>query len=377
MAFRRRLERNRGRWQWRYLLLASSAFLAGNLDNFWQASFVQTSFNLAWKFRRIRTARPLVRRHQLLVSPIQRACVASSYAAAEVAAPNLPAIAAVVSTAAIGSLLQITRAFGMSTQSDATSPSTSEDSFFGNKRWAGRTAAVALSWLLLLGYAVLLAPGKSPDAQQEDTALLGKLLSTPFDGSVASIFVCIFNMLGIWPVIYAATVLPGADRQSPVPAGLCVGGSFFIGAFALAPYLAVREYRGTQGSSGSLDWITQNVLENRLTAVSLLGGAVYLTLYALGDGQMGSFALAQAWAAYLPVFMGSLTAHVSCMDFLVLWMLYAPVLLEDGRRRGCFLGPPSTWETADTVRFALGAGLPVFGGCTWLLTRPALPSEES
>eukprot|EP00930_Biecheleria_cincta_P058671 TRINITY_DN44475_c0_g1_i1.p1 TRINITY_DN44475_c0_g1~~TRINITY_DN44475_c0_g1_i1.p1 ORF type:complete len:378 (+),score=32.34 TRINITY_DN44475_c0_g1_i1:67-1200(+) len=377
MGYQCRLGRNQRRWQCRNLLIVLGALLTDCLSRSWQASFVETSLNSAGKSRRARTANPLLRRHLPVASPTGRACMVSSYAAAEAASPNVPAIAAVVSAAAVGSLLQLTRAFGTSTQTDAASKITSEDNFFGNKRWAGRTAAVAMSWALLLGYAVLFAPGKSPEAQQEDTALLGKLLSTPFDGTVSSIFVCIFNMLGIWPVIYAATVLPGADRQSPVPAWPFVGGSFFFGAFALAPYLAVREYRGIQGTSGSLDWVTQNVLENRLTALSLLAGASYLALYALGDGQIGSFALTQAWAGYLPVFMGSLTAHVSCMDFAVLWMLYAPVLLEDGRRRGCFLGAPSTWKTADLVRFALGAGLPVFGGCAWLPTRPALPSEES
>ena len=34
---------------------------------------------------------------------------------------------------------------------------------------------------------------------------------------------------GIWPVIYSATLLPGADRQSPVPAYPCLGIGFDAG----------------------------------------------------------------------------------------------------------------------------------------------------
>ena len=36
------------------------------------------------------------------------------------------------------------------------------------------------------------------------------------------------------------------------------------------------------GESGQLDWITSNILENRLTAVLLLAFATYLALFALG-----------------------------------------------------------------------------------------------
>ena len=36
------------------------------------------------------------------------------------------------------------------------------------------------------------------------------------------------------------------------------------------------------GSSGHLDWFTSNFLESRLTAVLLLAGALYLSLFALG-----------------------------------------------------------------------------------------------
>ncbi|CAE7262623.1 kptA [Symbiodinium natans] len=251
------------------------------------------------------------------------------------------------------------------------------DGFFGPKRWSGRTLAIAGAWLALLAYSILLAPGKGPDERVADQALIQQLFSTPFDGSVDPLFCCIFNMLGIWPVIYAATLLPGSDRQSPVPAFPFVAGSFFLGAFALSPYLALREHRAVAGASGELDWVTANILENRLTAVVLLAFATYLALFAVGNGVIGGFSPTEALAGFAPVFGSSLTAHVSSLDFMVLWMFFGPVLLEDGRRRGVFLGSPDSWSTGSKAQFALSALLPVFGGLAWLLSRPPLPSQRA
>eukprot|EP00435_Cladocopium_sp_Y103_P054832 s440_g18.t1 len=61
---------------------------------------------------------------------------------------------------------------------------------------------------------------------------------------------------------------------------------------------------------------------------------------------------------------------------MVLWMFFGPVLLEDGRRRGVFVGKPDEWEAREKAQFALCAALPVFGGVAWLLSRPPLPEQR-
>eukprot|EP00434_Breviolum_minutum_P036277 symbB.v1.2.032138.t1/scaffold3816.1/size52752/5 len=278
---------------------------------------------------------------------------ASEIEAVQVAEAFLPGITAVVGAAAIASLAQLKRAStaGVITQVRQ------DESFFGPQRWDGRTFAIALVWVAFLGYSFFLAPGKGPEAQAADQDLLNQILSTPFDGSVSPLFVCIFNML----VIYSATLLPGADRQSPVPAYPLVFASFFLGAFAL------RE-------SGNLDWFTANLLESRFTGVLLLAGATYLSLFALGNGVIGDVAPSAAWTAFLPIFTSSLTAHVSSVDFMVLWMFFSPVLLEDGR---VFVGKPDEWDASDKARFAFCAAVPVFGGLFWLLSRPPLPEQRA
>jgi len=287
----------------------------------------------------------------------------------EVASYAAPA-AGVVAVALLGSAAQLQRGLGMEPPSEAS------DGFFGPKRWRIRTLAIAGTWIALLTYSVLLAPGKSPDERVADQALIQQIFTTPFDGSVNPLFCCIFNMLGIWPMIYAATLLPGADRQSPAPALPFVAGSFFLGAFALSPYLALRENRSVAGQSGEIDWATANILENRLTAVVLLAFAAYLALFAVGNGVIGGFSPSEALSGFMPVFGSSLTAHVSSLDFMVLWMLFGPVLLEDGRRRGVFLGSPDSWSAGNKAQFAVSALLPVFGGLAWLLSRPPLPKSQ-
>ena len=86
------------------------------------------------------------------------------------------------------------------------------------------------TWIALLTYSVLLAPGKSPDERVADQvrgehalgdhvqlnflpsgslqqALIQQIFTTPFDGSVNPLFCCIFNMLGLqgWHCSIAAT----------------------------------------------------------------------------------------------------------------------------------------------------------------------------
>ncbi|CAK0794228.1 unnamed protein product [Prorocentrum cordatum] len=201
-----------------------------------------------------------------------------------------------------------------------------------------------------------------------------QVINTPFEASqVPPLFAGIFNSLGIWPLLYAAVLLPGAAGQSTIPAAPFCAGSFFLGAFALSPYLALREYRGKPGDHRrKRDWPTRNVLESRWNAVLALAGTAYLALYALGNGTIGAVAPEAAWAGFLPLFTQSLTAHVSSVDFMVLWMFFPPVLLEDGRRRGRFAGPPGEWASAEKALFAFCAAVPVVGGGVWLLLRPEL-----
>ena len=88
-------------------------------------------------------------------------------------------------------------------------------------------------WTSFLTYAFTLAPPADSIATIE---IINNILSTPFDGSVNPIFVCIFNLLGVLPIIYASLLLPAAKKQS-IPAAPFVFGAFALGFFATGPYL--------------------------------------------------------------------------------------------------------------------------------------------
>jgi len=251
--------------------------------------------------------------------------------------------------------------------------SSEEGSSSEGGRWNLRTAAIFLVWVCLIFYSFTFAPGLGDEAKLMDTTLIEKLVANPTDASVSPFFAAIFNSLGIWPAVYAALLLPGSRNQSPVPAVPFLAGSFFLGAFALSPYLALREYRGAGRADrrSTLDFITKNILESPLNGLLLLAGGIYLALFAFGNGNISGaspVAASAAWESMQPLFRSSQLVHVTCIDFCTLWGFFGPVLLEDGRRRGRFVA----WTGDDKLLFALCWVLPVLGPAIWLTVRPQL-----
>mmetsp|Transcript_55043 Transcript_55043/g.101883 ORF Transcript_55043/g.101883 Transcript_55043/m.101883 type:complete len:365 (+) Transcript_55043:77-1171(+) len=297
---------------------------------------------------------------------VTRRGLPSAAESAAAATSLAPYIGAVVSIAAASTAWQLNFAFTQKPPAAGAAP----------VRFSGRAIGIGLAWATLIAYAFTMAPGNSTEAKAADLVMIGQLIDDPFSGAVPPLFVGIFNSLGIWPAVYAATLLPGAARQSPVPAWPFLGLSFFAGAFGLSPYLALREYR-PKVNKDELDWVTANILENRLVGGLLFLAGAYLALFGVGNGVLGALDLDAAWGAFLPLFMSSQTAHVSCVDFLVLWMFYAPVLLEDGRRRNLFIGSYENWQESERALFLLCAGIPIFGGAAWLALRPPLPESNA
>ncbi|HCF26169.1 MAG TPA: DUF2834 domain-containing protein, partial [Cyanobacteria bacterium UBA11049] len=98
----------------------------------------------------------------------------------------------------------------------------------------------------------------------------------------------LFNIMGVWPLIYSCLLFIDGRGQK-VPAWPFATLSFGVGAFALLPYLALREpnpkFRGTKN-------IFLKVLDSRLTGVALSIGALALVVYGL-NGDWGDFV--QQW----------------------------------------------------------------------------------
>lgn len=98
-----------------------------------------------------------------------------------------------------------------------------------------RKIGFGLIWLVFVGYAFGLAPPPQPD-----TATLIINLSTGNWQDINPLIIALFNLMGIWPAIYACVLLPDGRGQN-VSAFPFVIVSFAVGAFAILPYLALRQ----------------------------------------------------------------------------------------------------------------------------------------
>ncbi|MBF2097754.1 MAG: DUF2834 domain-containing protein [Gloeomargaritaceae cyanobacterium C42_A2020_066] len=178
-----------------------------------------------------------------------------------------------------------------------------------------RPAGLWLLWLGFILYAFLLAPPDQPDT-------LG-LIQRLVQGDVAGInplIVALFNLMGVWPAIYASVLLIDGRGQR-WPAWPFVLGSFAVGAFALLPYLALRQpnpqFVGAKG--GWLTWWDSR-LNGSLLALVTLG----LLTYGFSQGN---------WADFVEAWRTSRFIHVMSLDFCCLTLLFPLILRDDLRRR--------------------------------------------
>ncbi len=204
-------------------------------------------------------------------------------------------------------------------------------------------------WLGFILYAFILAP---PD--RADTADLILRLSTgDWEGTNPAI-VALFNAMGLWPMVYAAVALVDGHGHR-LRAWPFVLASFAVGAFALLPYLALRQpnpnFSGPSfsGARGLL----LSLLESRWLGALLGAGAIALAALALLKGDWPDFA--QQWQT-------SRFIHVMALDFCALWLLFPVLLKDDMARRGL---------TQSWIPLAVLA-LPLVGACLYLALRPGL-----
>lgn len=201
-----------------------------------------------------------------------------------------------------------------------------------------------LLWIGLVAYAFLAAP---PD--QPDTLTLIQNLSIGRWKGVNSIVIALFNLMGIWPMIYSCLLLIDGRTQK-LPAWPFAIASFGVGAFALLPYLALRqpntEFPGQKN-------VFLKVLDSRWTGIILTIGAVALVIYGLVAGDWGDFA--QQWQT-------SRFIHVMSIDFCLLCLLFPALLGDDLARRGI----------KNSGIFWLVALVPLFGPLAYLSVRPPL-----
>ena len=202
-------------------------------------------------------------------------------------------------------------------------------------------------WLLWIGftsYAFLLAPPDQPDTFE----LIKNLSLGQIDGINPLVF-CLFYIMGIWPIIYSCVMFIDG-RQQKIPAWIFATASFGVGAFAILPYIALRQPNSTFTGKKN---IFLKILDSRWTGI--LTSLIAITLFAIG-------VLTGNWPDFIHDWQTHRFIHVMSLDFLMLSLLFPALLGDDMARRGI----------KNSSLFWAVALVPFFGPLAYLCWRPNL-----
>lgn len=207
-----------------------------------------------------------------------------------------------------------------------------------------RKIAFGLLWLGFISYAFFFAP---PDNFPESLELITNLSTGNLQG-INPVIIALFNIMGIWPLIYSS-ILFIDGRGQKIPAWPFATASFAVGAFALLPYLALR--KENQEFTGKKNWFLK-IFDSRITGILLTLGAGVLAVYGFqGD-----------WHNFIQQWQNSRFIHVMSLDFCMLILLFPTLLGDDMTRRG--------WK--NNQLFWLFAMIPLFGALIYLCVRPSV-----
>jgi len=224
----------------------------------------------------------------------------------------------------------------------------------------GPNAVLGLMWVVLLAYVFLLAPNFTP---MRDEFFVKALVGVSGDAArdVNQIFRAVFNLMGVWPAVYMALLIPSAKSRNGVPAWPFCAASFFLGMFALLPFMALWEPQPAAGKPPKKEDLSIFVrgLENPVLIVGLLGVALY-QFYLMGT------ATGPDWLSYVRLFDESRLVHVTTIDFTLCTLLSGYWVSVDAKARGF------QYESASGL---LGF-LPLVGPLLYLLVRPKATSTE-
>lgn len=207
-----------------------------------------------------------------------------------------------------------------------------------------RKVALLLLWVGFVVYAFAFAPPNQPD-----TLTLIQDLSTGKWEGINPLIIALFNIMGVLPLLYSC-FLYSDGRMQKLPAWPFAIGSFAVGAFALLPYLALRQ--SNPSFTGEKNgWL--KLWDSRWLGGLVAIGAIGLLIYGLTQGNWNDFV--QQWQT-------SRFIHVMSLDFCLLCLLPAALLGDDMARRGI----------NDRRIFWTVALIPLLGALVYVTFRPPL-----
>jgi hypothetical protein len=204
-------------------------------------------------------------------------------------------------------------------------------------------------WLGFITYAFVFAPPDSP----ETWTTIQNLSTGKLEG-INPLIIALFNIMGVLPLLYSC-LLYIDGRVQKVSAWPFSVGSFAVGAFALIPYLALREPNGT--FVGQKNWWLK-IMDSRWTGGIVAIATLTLLFYGLTNGDWNDFV--QQWQT-------SRFIHVMSLDFCLLCLLFPVLLKDDMTRRGL----------KDQRIFWAVAIVPLLGAIAYVTLRPPLRTTES
>ena len=204
-------------------------------------------------------------------------------------------------------------------------------------------------WLGFITYAFVLAPPDSP----ETWTTIQNLSTGKLEG-INPLVIALFNIMGVLPLLYSC-LLYIDGRVQKIPAWLFSVASFAVGAFALIPYLALREPNGT--FVGKKDWWLK-IMDSRWTGGIVAIAILTLLFYGLTNGDWNDFVLQWQTSRFI---------HVMSLDFCLLCLLFPVLLKDDMTRRGL----------KDQRIFWAVAIVPLLGAIAYVILRPSLQTTEN
>jgi hypothetical protein len=204
-----------------------------------------------------------------------------------------------------------------------------------------------LVWITFVTYAFFLAPPNRPD-----TFDLIQHLSTGQIAGINPLIVALFNLMGILPMLYSCLLLIDG-RMQKIPAWLFATVSFAVGAFAIVPYLALREPNGS--FVGKKNWLLK-LLDSRWLGLALAIATLGLLFYGISQGD---------WTDFGEQWQSSRFIHVMSLDFCLLSVLFPALVRDDMARRGL----------TDDRLFWTVTLLPLLGAIGYLVLRPPLQEQ--
>jgi hypothetical protein len=207
---------------------------------------------------------------------------------------------------------------------------------------------LGLLWLGFLSYAFFFAPPDRP----ETFTLIQNLSTGQWDG-INPWIIALFNVMGIWPLLYFGVLFADGDRQT-IRAWPFAVASMAVGAFSILPYLTLRTPH--TGWSGPKTWGLR-IWDSRWIGAIALAGAAACLWFGATQGN---------WSDFVQQWYSSRFIHVMSLDFLMLSVLFPTLVSDDMARRGM--------NPMGLLRFI--AMVPLLGPCIYLMARSPLHDEQ-